>query len=340
MNPDRMALRPDAPLHVLMNAGSGSLDESHPDELRTALQASGRRWKLVALEPADIEQSARIAVAEAKHAGAIVVAAGGDGTINAVANAVSDSGCVMGVLPEGTFNYFCRAHGIATDPVEALQQLLHGKLVPVQAGRINGHLFLVNASLGLYPLLLEDRERFKATLGRSRLVAGLAAIYSMLRRPVQMTLAMSGQADGGSSQLPGQRIFRTPTLFVGNNALQLQQIGLLPASEGDALPTLDQELHAVVLAPVSTLRLFWLALRGALGSLGEEPESVWHFPFRQLQVHRHGYPGQTQVQVATDGEVRWMRTPLRFEIVPEALQLIVPDPDRLRPMNPQDPKAP
>lgn len=336
MNPERISCRPDAPLHVLMNAGSGSLDESHPDELRAALQASGRAWKLVPLTPPDIEHSARLAVAAAKHAGAIVVAAGGDGTIHAVANAVSDSGCVMGVLPEGTFNYFCRAHGIATDPVEALQQLLQGQVIPVQAGRINGRLFLVNASVGLYPVLLEDRERFKSVLGRSRLVAGLAAIYSMLRRPVQMTLSMRGQADAASGQVSGQRIFRTPTLFVGNNALQLQQIGLLPATaEEAALPTLARQLHAVVLAPVSTLRLFWLALRGALGSLGEEPESVWHFPFQQLEVRRHGYPGQFHVQVATDGEVRWMRTPLQFEVVPEALHLIVPNPAQALPMNPK-----
>ena len=147
---------------------------------------------------------------------------------------------------------------------------------------------------------------------------------------------MRGQADAASGQVSGQRIFRTPTLFVGNNALQLQQIGLLPATaEEAALPTLARQLHAVVLAPVSTLRLFWLALRGALGSLGEEPESVWHFPFQQLEVRRHGYPGQFHVQVATDGEVRWMRTPLQFEVVPEALHLIVPNPAQALPMNPK-----
>ena len=68
--------------------------------------------------PADIASVSARAVKLAQETGGIVVAAGGDGTINAVAGAVLRSGCPFGVLPQGTFNYFGRTHAIfevATD---------------------------------------------------------------------------------------------------------------------------------------------------------------------------------------------------------------------------------
>ena len=80
----------------------------------------------------------------------------------------------MGVVPQGTFNYFARTHGIPADQTEAVGLLLRAAPTPVQVARINDRVFLVNASLGLYPDLLEDREAFKARFGRSRGVAFVA----------------------------------------------------------------------------------------------------------------------------------------------------------------------
>ena len=316
---------PDAPLLVLFNAGAGrhaADDATRP--IRAALDASGRTFRLIRPEPGRrLPQQIRAAVQQACDEGAIVVAVGGDGTISTVAHEVAGSGCLLGVIPQGTFNYFCRAYGISSDPAEAVQQMLDGMVHTVQAGRVNGRLFLVNASVGLYPLVLEDRERFKATLGRSRLVAALAALYTLLRRPVQLTLRLSGEGH--------DTVRRTPTLFIANNALQLHQTGLLDMAEGSepALPAeLDGRLRAVLLAPVSTPRLFGLALRGALGTLGDAQGAVLHFPFQQLDVQARGHLGGRRIKVATDGEVHWMRAPLRFEVEQDALQLIVPTPLR------------
>ena len=316
---------PDAPLLVLFNAGAGRhAEDDAARPIRAALEASGRAFRLIALEPGStLPQQIRAAVQQACEQGAIVVAAGGDGTISTVAHEVAGSGCLLGVIPQGTFNYFCRAYGISSDPAEAVQQMLDGIVHAVQAGRVNGRLFLVNASVGLYPLVLEDRERFKATLGRSRFVAALAALYTLLRRPVQLTLRLSGEGH--------DTVRRTPTLFVANNALQLQQTGLLDSEDGGEpeLPAeLDGRLRAVLLAPVSTPRLFGLALRGAFGTLGEADDAVLHFPFQQLDGQARGYLGGRRIKVATDGEVHWMRAPLRFEVERDALQLIVPTPLR------------
>ena len=59
--------------------------------------------------------------------------------------------------------------------------MLHETARPVQVGLVNQQVFLVNASLGLYPKLLEDREAWKAQFGRSRLVAFGAGLSTLLR---------------------------------------------------------------------------------------------------------------------------------------------------------------
>lgn len=311
-----MTTPPTPALHVLLNVGSGSHADAHAD-LHDALQACGRPYRLVPLRNPGLARQVRRAVQDAQAAGALVVAAGGDGTINAVAQEAATAGCPMGVLPRGTFNYFCREHGIAADMPTALQQLLQGQPRTVRAGRVNGRLFLVNASVGLYPQLLEDREAFKARLGRSRAVASVAALHTLLSHPIQLTLKMQS----GTEEL----VRKTPTLFIGNNALQLRQTGLVPT--GTAEPIGPDHLHAVLLNPVSTPRLLLLAVLGAFGKLGEAREDVLQAPFQTLQVRARGHLGGRRIKVATDGEVQWMHLPLRFEVVPAALTLIAPRPD-------------
>ena len=146
------------------------------DAVRAAIQAAcaaaGRTLQLLEVrQPGQLQALARQAVQAAQADGGVVVAVGGDGTLNAVAQAVLGSGCAFGVLPQGTFNYFSRTHGIPSDTGEALRVLLTDQPQPVQVGLVNGRVFLVNASLGLYPRLLHDREAWKQQLGRHRLVA-------------------------------------------------------------------------------------------------------------------------------------------------------------------------
>lgn len=150
------------------------------------------------------------------------MAAGGNGTLNAVARAVLGSGVPFGILPQGTFNFFGRAHGIPQDAHAATRCLFDARIEPVQVGLLNDRLFLVNASLGLYPQLLEDREAYKQRYGRSRMVALWSGLVTLLRAPPQLTLQLE---HGGQA-----RTLRTPTLVVGNNALQLERLGIAEAA--------------------------------------------------------------------------------------------------------------
>jgi diacylglycerol kinase family enzyme len=243
--------------------------------------------------------------------GAILVAAGGDGTLNTVAHAAVAHGCVFGVLPQGTFNYFGRTHGIPEDLAEAVRALLHARVRPVQIGLLNERIFLVNASVGMYPHLLEEREHDKRQYGRSRVVALLSAIKTALRgyRSLRITLELDGQT----------RRLRTPTVFVGNNRLQMERVGM------HALDHALEEGRLVAIAPrpVGRLRMLGLLVRGALGRLGEA-EDVQAFAFRSMTVRAPLLSTRRKLKTATDGEVCRMRLPLRFEALEGRLLLLVP----------------
>ena len=309
--PPNPVIDPEAPLLFVVNAASGVEGaQARREVIESTMRAAGRPCELLFADGAEVTEVARRAAAQARSRRSAVVAVGGDGTINAVAQAAHAEGCAMGVLPQGTFNYFARTNGIPAEPAAAIEALLRATPRPVQVGVVNGKVFLVNASLGLYPALLEDRESHKARFGRHRWVALLSALTTLARthRQLRLRIEQGGQV----------RDVRTPTLFVGNNRLQLEQVGLRPSLCIDA-----GSIAAVMLKPIGTLTMLWLLARGAFGSLGEA-DDVESFAFRQMTVALSRGAGTRRVKVAFDGEVAWMHAPLRFEVAPRPLWLLKP----------------
>ncbi|MBI1181158.1 MAG: diacylglycerol kinase [Alphaproteobacteria bacterium] len=298
---------------ILLNAGSGRQDADDKQALiDRILSEGGRAHQVILIEkPERILETAREAIALARDAGGAVVVAGGDGTINAVAPLVMGSGCAFGVLPQGTFNYFCRSHGIPTDFEESVRALLTARAVPVQIGLVNDRPFLVNASLGLYPELMEERERFKQAHGRSRLNAFIASVPTLLRHHRQLHLRIESQ--GITQEV------HTPTLFVGNNRLQLEQIGYPFAEEVD-----EGHLAALRLMPTSPPAMLWLLMLVAAGRLGEA-DNVINFTFRSITVTPSRFSRATRMKVALDGEIMWFDTPLEFRVAPQPLYTLIPD---------------
>ncbi len=304
----------DGPLYIVLNTASGNKDtDQERAVLAKVFNSAGRRFEFLQFDdPANIASVSARAVTLAKENGGVVVAAGGDGTINAVASAVLRSGCPFGVLPQGTFNYFGRANAIPQDAQAAAVALVSASISPVAVGEVNGKLFLVNASLGLYPQLLEDREGWKQQFGRSRLVAfasGLATIFQA-RGQLKLEIELAGKTT----------LIRTPTLFIGNNRLQLSRVGI-PEAQADALSR--GELAGIAVRPMGTLSLLGLLARGLIGRLGDA-DNVDSFSFRKLKV---GMRRRRRVKVATDGEITWMKPPLVFQVADTPLLLLVPAPN-------------
>lgn len=316
---DRIPLQPaeDAPLWIVVNGASGHQDADEACVTIAGLcDEAGRTHDFLRIpDPGRIAEVAAEAVRRAKAVNGIVVAVGGDGTLSAVAQAALDRGCAFAALPQGTFNYFGRTHGIPQDLGAAVRGLLRATLQPVQVGRVNGRVFLVNASLGLYPELLEDREAAKQAFGRSRWVAMLAGLRTLMHGARRLQVDVDSEG--------GRRTVRTSTLFVGNNALQFARLGI----GEDAAPGRGR-LAGIIIRPATRLALLGLALKGALGRLGDA-ENIESFAFSRLTVSPRG---RRRIKVAIDGEILWLRSPLRFEVSPESLSLMLPPPEHRVPV--------
>src|SRR6266498_6171113 len=157
---DSPLLAADMPLtqsvKVIINAGSGFSDkEEVRRQLMAIFEAAGITSNIsLATTGAEIVDLAR----EAAHDDwTVIVAGGGDGTINAVASAVVGTDKILGVLPLGTLNHFAKDLKIPLDLKGAARILLSGHSSSVDAGEVNGRVFLNNSSLGLYPTIIRER---------------------------------------------------------------------------------------------------------------------------------------------------------------------------------------
>jgi len=303
----------DAPLLFVINASAGALDlDTKRQVIETALAAAGRKGELISCRPEDLPRVAAEAASQAARRGTAVVAVGGDGSLNTIAQAAHAAGCAMGVIPYGTFNYFARSHGIPVEADAAARHLLAAQAQPVQVGAINERLFLVNASLGVYPELLRDREAFKARFGRSRPVAFFAALSTLLRAQRRLRLHIETASS--------VRDVQTLSLFVGNNPLQLRQFGAEPADSIPGTPG-DGSLAALMLRPIGSWSMLGLLLQGAMGRLGEAA-GIESFEFRHMVVRPRLPRGTREIAVAFDGEVTRMRTPIDIRVLERPLYLL------------------
>lgn len=137
----------------------------------------------------------------------VIVAGGGDGTVNAVAAELIGQETVLGVLPLGTLNHFACDLGIPTNLEGAVTVLCTGKPTAVDVGVVNGLIFLNNSSLGLYPDQVRIRRQWQAKIGKWPALV-LASFLMLIRFPSLLITA----------EFNGTRIRRRyPMLVISNN---------------------------------------------------------------------------------------------------------------------------
>jgi diacylglycerol kinase family enzyme len=295
----------DATAAVIVNASSGlGCPPGYDRELEARFAAHGVYASVLLVRTGEeIVHAAQ----DALRAGArCIVAAGGDGTVSAVASQLAGTDAALGVLPIGTLNHFAKDAGIPLDIEQAIATLAHGREVPVDMGEVNGRLFINNASLGLYPDIVRDRERQRRRLGRGRWMSLLAATLHAARRYPVLTLAMT---------VDGQPLRRKSAfVFIGNNEYRMAgfEIGERPQLAGGVL-------SLYVTQRTGRFGLLRLAIRALFHRLDQAQD------FDSLRAtHVTVQTPQRLLHVATDGEVIVMRTPLEYRIRPGALRVIVP----------------
>lgn len=291
---------------VIVNAGSGKRrGTAAARELAACFERFPGRFELrLVRRGTGIEAAAERAVGEGFET---IVAAGGDGTICAVAGVLAGSGRRLGVLPLGTFNYFARTLDMPEELAAAVAVLAGGHTRPVGFGEVNGRPFLNNASLGTYAWILERREQVYRRWGRSRLATYWAVLTTLVRfyRPLTLRISVDGEV----------RRARSPLAFVACNPVQLDMLGLEGAG------CVRDGRFALFIAPdCGRLALLRYAVRLAFGRVepGRDVELVCG---REIVVET---PRRRRRLVARDGERERMNGPFRFRLHVDALRVVVP----------------
>ncbi|MGL4235745.1 diacylglycerol/lipid kinase family protein [Tabrizicola sp.] len=293
------------PVCILANTGSGK-------KAAARIRALVQPFRDAGLDPEIrlVRKGSRMP-AEAQRVAAggfgTVIVAGGDGTICTVAGALAGTGTALGIVPMGTFNFFARSLGLPGDPTAAISVLLAGTERVVSAAEVNGQLFLNNASLGLYPALLERREAAYAKWGRSRVAAYWSALRTLVTydRPSRLRITIDGRTDH----------WRSPMVFVARNAYQLEQYGMQ-----DGVDLIREGKLAVYIAPeLRRWQLLGFAIRIALRTARPYRDFALEAG-EEMEIDTHS----RRRTIARDGEREKMRAPFRFRVLKDALTVIVP----------------
>lgn len=289
---------------VVLNGKSGDGAASKAaEQLKEIFAAAGREARItLATGGNEINAATRRAVEDGCE---ILVAGGGDGTINCGATAAVKGGIPLGVMPLGTLNHFAKDLGIPLDLEEAAKVVLGGVVCKVDVGEVNGRIFLNNSSLGVYPAIVRLRERYQAG-GSGKWIAALWASLAVLRR--NPFLGVRIIAEGQTT------VRRTPFVFVGNN--EYRMVGLNPGSRDSVA---NRHLALYVLNAERRTGLLHLAWQVVLKGADEVKElDLITVEAATIETRRR------RLQVALDGEVVTLESPLDYRIRPGALRVCVP----------------
>ena len=286
---------------VVMNKGAGGPDDPQARVL-DLFRAYGHEPEFV--DPGN--DICAVAAQAARDAARIVVAAGGDGTVSAVAAALQGTEKILGVLPVGTLNHFAKDLRIPLDLESAVRTILEGEIAAVDVGEVNGRIFINNSSLGLYPRIVSRREAQQQRLARGKWTAFLWATIQALRRFPFLDLRIAFE---------GQEIFRrTAFLFVGNNEYEIAGFNL-----GSRACVNGGTLGLYLTHRTGRLGLFRLAFHALFGRVDQAKDfDVFCVTEARIETRHRG------LLVALDGEVERIATPLHYRIKPGALRVLVP----------------
>ena len=229
---------------------------------------------------------------------------GGDWTISAAASAVVGTTTLLGILPLGTLNHFARDLGIPTDLGEAARIIVERNDCAVDVAEMNGHLFINNSAIGLYPLMVIDRDMQRKRLGRSKRLAMIVASARTLARfgHHRLTLTVNDEKERVD----------TPLLFVGNNDYRID-LGAPGQRE-----SLDDGQLCVMVMRKKTRRGFIAASIRALFNRMRDDDMERIDGVERLRVSSH----RSSMAVSLDGEVVRAVPPLEYRIRKGALRVI------------------
>jgi len=235
----------------------------------------------------------------------IIVACGGDGTIQDVVNGLKNPESVLGIVPGGRCNDFARAIGVyrAPDAEAFAQVLINGKIKNFDCGMINGRKFLTVATFGF------DSEVSRFVETHKLFLKGTSAyLYGVLRILFNYNFSRTKLiGDFGTVEDKVLLVATANTPFYGG------AMKIAPSATPD-----DGLFDVCMVREVSKFTVLRMLIRVFKGTHTTHP-AVRIFKTRELKIETPG----TNHWVCTDGE-SVSQTPSVFKICPGALKVIVP----------------
>lgn len=287
-------------LPVVINRSGGTaaaLGERLEETVTAAFALTGRD---IALELVDAEEMGD-AIRRQMDASVLAIG-GGDGTLGGAAQLLSGTRTALAILPLGTRNHLARALGIPLDLAEAANVAATGERRRMDLGRAGKRIFVNNASIGLYPRLVRERERSRLPKWLGTIPATWQVLKTM--RSHHYRIAIDGEV----------RRIRTPLLFIGNNRYSLD-LGSLGQRESLG----DGELSVCAVRADGAFHLIKFAAKVLMGLADPDADFAELGEARSITIE-----GVGDIGVALDGEVMKMALPLTLDILPSALGVVAP----------------
>ena len=281
---------------ILVNPHSGP-EETSPEEVADLFPGSS----VTELAGPEVKRQVVDALA-AVEAPAFLAVAGGDGTIRCAAGVVAGTELALLPIPAGTRNHFAKEVGIATLE-EAAAAAAGGVVTLIDVGEVNGEAFVNNANIGAYPRIVKERDDHVKMKRLSKQTATVVAAWTQLRQLHKFNVTV----DGGTT-------YRAWMVFVGNGRYGTS---LFDVGERESLD--DGLLDVRILRADGRLARLRVVGRLLLGRADRSPMAEFDaVESIELALSR------PRVDVALDGEIVSLTSPLQFRCRAKALRVLVP----------------
>lgn len=249
--------------------------------------------------PRHASDLARVALAEGYE---LIVAVGGDGTMNEVAATLVDTGAILGLVPCGSGDGLGRHLGIHGPLSRALSILRNGSPRLIDTGVADGHPFFTVAGLGFEAAISSSFNRLTHRGFQRYLLTGTSAWRKFI--PIECSIEHDGHRDR----------LKAFTLAVANADQYGNNARIAPGAAVD-----DGLLDLTVVPPVTAFNAIPLLSRLFSGTLHRAPE-VWRRRAARFVVD--GLAADSILH--TDGETHPIGSRVEFFVRPRSLRVMVP----------------
>jgi diacylglycerol kinase (ATP) len=238
-----------------------------------------------------------------EHGTNTILVVGGDGMVNTIGSELVGTQVRLGVIPAGSGNGFARHFQIPLAPDDAAKALLNGRTQRIDVVKANDRLFFVTCSMAWDGALVESFEKYPFRGIVPYVLAGAQQLLEYKAQPSQTNI------DGK------QILFKHPLIFTVAN---LSQFGSDVLVAPDAKADSGNLEHVAI--EKKDLPLVLSQIHRLIEKTFHHHPLVTNCHFKKMNVHREN-PSPIQI----DGELMKADTEVHIEVLPDSLNVIIPD---------------